>query len=145
MKTHIHDRLPHINQKHVNLFWCQSNSLKWPAAQALQTIQCGGSPKQTTKPELFIRWPKTKRQLLGNLGDILKPSLSHLLGSVLDSTHVGAHGTESGVKVLEVVAYGIRSVWRESVVVTPGAAAIDLLDFKVAAWFEMSGDELASV
>lgn len=96
MNTAIHNSLPHINQKRLDLRRRQPYSPKRPAAQSRHAIHGRRSPEQTAKSELLIRRPDPKRQLLRNLGNILKAGLAHLLRSLLDGAYVGAHGTEAG-------------------------------------------------
>lgn len=140
METPIHHRLSHIGQKQLNLRRRQPDSLERPAAQSLQAIHNCRSPKQTAESKLLIRRPKPKGQLLGDLGDILEPSLSHLLRSLLDGADVGTHGFETGFEVLEIVTDGVWSVGCGSVIVATWIAGIDILNFEVTAWLEVSKD-----
>ena len=134
MCIQIHEILPHIDQKHLDLHGLPSQSGERSLADAPQSVHDSRSLEETGNPQSLILRPGTDRALVRGGFDVLEAGCFHFLGELEDALGVGAYHAHAGFDVVDVVAEGVGLVGGDGAVVGLGAV-VYVLEFEVAAWF----------
>ena len=137
MHALIHDRLAHLDQKHLNLQLRPPERHQRPPAQPAQAVHDDGAQEQPAAPQPLVARPHAQRALVRRLAHVGEARRGQLVREGVHCVHVGAERAHAGGHVGEVVAQCVRGGGGEGVVVGLGDEG-DFLDFEVAAGFEVA-------
>lgn len=134
----VRDRLAHLDQKHLNLRRRPPQRRQRPPAQPAQPVEDGGAHKHAAHAQPLVARPRADRALVAAHAHVLEAGVAHEGGERRDGVQVEAVGGHAAFHELDEVAEGRGPLGVEAVVVA-AEVVVELVDFEVAAGFEVAG------